>query len=179
MGLNWVEDIVAHLYQIKGYMVMQDVDMPMPRTEGRTIGGHSDIDILAVNSDEIIHVECQSWWGPGPEEQLKEEKRLIDRFDHAPTVIKKMFPFLKQTTFKKIFVTSGKPRKGLGKGPWSRLDVFCRKAGIELLEINDIVRELIFQLKKKYPDPSKVGKEPPLARFLLHMLHTGFLKEDS
>ena len=180
MGLNWVEDMVTHLYQIKGYMVLQDVDLPMPKTNGRSVRGHSDIDVLAINAIEIIHVECQSWWGPDRASESKQFQRLKDRFDHAPETIRARFPFLKHNAkFVNVFVTSGKPKRGTGRGPWSRLQDFCTKNDIELREINAVIGDLIVELRRKYPKPDRVGKEPPLARFLLHLIHNDFLKEDT
>ena len=180
MGLNWVEDLVAHLYQIRGYMVIQDLDLPMPKTESRSVRGHSDVDVLAINETEIIHIECQSWWGPDRASESKELHQLKARFDHAPETIRARFPFLKlESKFLNVFVTSGKPKKGQGKGPWSRLQDFCAKECIDLREINMVIRDLIVELRKKYPRPDRVGKEPPLARFLLHLIHNNFLSENT
>ena len=65
MALNWVEELVGQLYQTKGYLVVYDVDLPMPKTDSRSVRGHSDIDVLAISNGEVVNVECQSWWGPG------------------------------------------------------------------------------------------------------------------
>lgn len=180
MGLNWVEDLVAHLYQIRGHMVIQNLDLPMPKTESRSVGGHSDVDVLAINKTEIIHIQCQSWWGPGRKSESKELQRLKDRFNHAPKIVLARFPFLnRESKFLNVFVTSGKPKKGHGKGPWSRLQDFCAKERIDLREIDMVIRDLIVELRKKYPRPDRVGKEPPLARFLLYLIHNNFLRENT
>ncbi len=180
MGLNWLENLIAHLYQIRGYMVIQNLDLPMPKNESRSVRGHSDVDIMAINKTEIIHIECQSWWGPDLASEKRELKRLKTRFDHAPKMIRERFPFLKRNSkFVNVFVTSGKPKRGQGKGPWSRLQKFCAEEDIELREINMVIEELIFELRKKYPRPDRVGKEPPLARFLLHLIHNNFLRENT
>jgi len=66
MALNWVEELVGQLYQTKkGYLVVYDLDLPMPKTDSRSVRGHSDIDVLAISNGEVVNVECQSWWGPG------------------------------------------------------------------------------------------------------------------
>jgi len=44
MGLNWVEDIISHLYKLEGYMVVENEDLPMPKTANRRVPGHSDIE---------------------------------------------------------------------------------------------------------------------------------------
>ena len=106
MGLNWVEDLVSHLYQLRGYLVIQNEDLPM------TNRAHSDIDIIAIKDGEVIHVECQSWWGPRKDD-AQDLKRLKDRFESAPKRIFEKYAFLRNGfTPKRVFVTSGKPKRG-------------------------------------------------------------------
>ena len=76
MGLNWVEGLVSHVYQLRGYLVIQNEDMPMPRTDTRSVRGHSDINIVAIKDGEAGHIECQSWWGP-----KKDKRTQTGRFD--------------------------------------------------------------------------------------------------
>ncbi len=177
MGLNWLEDLVSQYYKVRGYMVLENEDLPMPKTEYRRVRGHSDIDVIAIKKGEIIHVECQSWWGPGKADESKEFQRLKDRFAQAPDAIFDKYNFLDKNNFKikNIFVTSGKPKKSRGNGPWDRLQDFCNKNGIELIEIDNIIKELIKELKKKYPKPEKVGKEEGIVRFLIYLMHHDFL----
>lgn len=177
MALNWIEEIVGELYQIKGYLVVYDVDFQMPKTEGRRVRGHSDIDVLAISNDEVVHVECQTWWGPGIASENREFERLKARFIEAPNVIGKRFPFLHGRVIKNRFVTTGKPMRLRPDGPWSRLQKFCSDNSVELVELNDILKELIKQLQRKYPRPDRVGKERSLTRFLLHLIHSRYLKE--
>lgn len=176
MGLNWVEDIVAHLYEINRYMVIRNEDFVMTKT-----GRHSDLDILAIKDSKIVHIECQTWWGPSKKDERKEFQRLKDRFDNAPKVIFDKYKFLQSENFKihKVFVTSGKPtKKNKREGPWDRLEAFCKDNKIELVEINTKIRDLVDKLKEDFPKPNRVGKLPPLARFLLHLIHNQFLKID-
>ena len=74
-----------------------------------------------------------------------------------------------------VFVTSGKPKKGRGNGPWERLQKFCKQNDIQLVEVNDVIRDLIRELKREYPNPQKIGKETGIARFLIHLAHNDFL----
>ena len=177
MALNWVEELVGQLYQTKGYLVVYDVDLPMPKTDSRSVRGHSDIDVLAISNDEVVHVECQSWWGPDRASEPKELKRLKDRFDVAPDVIRTKYPFLDCRTIRNRFVTTEKPKRLGTDGPWNRLQAFCSSNGIELVEVNTILRELVALLRQKYPRPDRVGKEPFLTKFLLHLIHNGFVNE--
>jgi hypothetical protein len=175
MALNWVEELVGQLYQTKGYLVVYDVDLPMPKTDSRSVRGHSDIDVLAISNVEVVHVECQSWWGPGRESELQEFNRLKDRFEVAPDVIRKKYPFLDGRTIRNRFVTTGKPKRLGTDGPWNRLQAFCASNEIQLVEVNTIIQELIELLHSTYPGPQRVGKEPSLTRFLLHLIHNGFV----
>ncbi len=93
MGLNWVEDIVSHLYKLRGYMVVENEDLQMSKTANRTVRGHSDIDVIAIKNNELVHIECQSWWGPSKADEQKEFNRLKDRFDQAPVSIFKKYSF--------------------------------------------------------------------------------------
>lgn len=177
MGLNWVENIVSHLYKLKGYLVIENEDLPMPKTLTRKIRGHSDIDVIAIKDNELIHIECQTWWGPSKENEPKEFQRLLDRFNFAPNEIFQKYTFLNSTKFQiiKKFVTSGKPKKSRN-GPWDRLEAFCNSNNIELIEIDCVIRDLINILRIKYPSPDKIGKEQGIARFLLHLIQNDFIK---
>jgi hypothetical protein len=149
----------------------------MPKTDSRSVRGHSDIDVLAISKSEVVHIQCQSWWGPGKASEPKELNRLGCRFGVAPDVIRKKYPFLDGRTIRNRFVTTGKPKRLDTDGPWSRLQAFCFSNGIELVEVNTILRELVVLLRQKYPRPDRVGKEPSLTRFLLHLIHNGFVNE--
>jgi hypothetical protein len=159
--------------------VGQDYVATFHHSAGVKVRGHSDIDVLAVKDNELVHIECQSWWGPARKDEDKDFTRLKDRFVHAPDLIFRKYPFLNErnNTVRNIFVTSGKPKKSSGNGPWDRLDRFCSENGIQLTEINTIIRDLIGELKGKYPRPQEIGKEEGIARFLMHLIHNQFLKE--
>ncbi|HBI22695.1 MAG TPA: hypothetical protein DDX84_00415 [Nitrospiraceae bacterium] len=88
----------------------------------------------------------------------KELKRLKDRFDVAPDVIHTKYPFLERRTIRNRFVTTGRPKRQGTDGPWNRLQAFCSGNGIELIEVNTILRELVALLRHKYPRPDRVGK---------------------
>jgi Holliday junction resolvase len=166
MGLNWVEDIVSHLYRLRGYMVVENEDLKMPK------GAHSDIDVIAIKENTLLHIECQSQWYPGISKEGEEFKRLKKRFDYAPNFIFQKYPFLdKKIQWKKVFVTQS------SKGLLGRLRELCAKEEIQLIELNDIINNLISELKGKYPkDGSKVGNEKGIARFVTHLMQNGFLK---
>lgn len=180
MVRNWLEEVVAELWRLKGYMVLTDVDLPMPVTSSRRVRGHSDIDVLAIKEREIVHIECENWWGPSRDEENKKLGHLKERFDVAPLEIKGKFPFLtthlNQAGLRKVFVTSGKPRTSRG-GPWERLERFCNKHDVELKEVKVVLAELITELVNKYPRKGGlVGREESfVTRLLIQLIGDGLL----
>jgi hypothetical protein len=46
----------------------------------------------------------------------------------------------------------------------------------DIVEINEVIGNLISVLKKRYLRPREIGKLQGIARFLLHLSHSGFLK---
>jgi hypothetical protein len=79
-------------------------------------------------------------------------------------------------TVKNNLVTQGKPEKSRGNGPWDRLQKFCDRNRIELVEINKIIEDLISELEEKDPSYQTIGKETGIARFLIHLIQNDFLK---
>ena len=181
MALNWLEDIVSHLYRLKDYTVVENEDLLMPRTEYRGVRGHSDIDIIAIKGSELTHVECQSWWGAFKKtDEQKEFRRLKDRFEQARELFltSEKYSFLNQSSLKmrNIFVTTDETKNKPRGGRWDKLQQFCSSNGIELVEIKSVVSDLIAELRKKYPSPQKVGKEEGITRALLYLAQHEFLK---
>ena len=56
--------------------MVENEDLQMPLSENRRVRGHSDIDVLAIKDNELIHIECQSWWGPAKKDEQKDFKRF-------------------------------------------------------------------------------------------------------
>jgi len=180
MALNWLEDIVSHLYKLKGYVVIENADLLMPRTEYRQVRGHSDIDVMAIKDSELIHIECQSGWAPSKKDEQKEFRRLKERFEQARRLVHERYLFLNQSSIRirNVFVTSDYTRKKLRGGPWYRLQQFCSGNEIELMEIKEVVGELLTELKRRYPRSQNLGKEEGIARAFLYLIHNDFLKEE-
>lgn len=172
MALNWVEDIVSQLYKLRGYIVLENEDLENPQG----VGGRAEADIIAFNKNELVQVECKAYWGTGPENE--EFQRLRQKFQLVQDQIFERYKLLKQyKSISKIFVVGGKADNPRPNGPWSRLQAFCKKEKIELIEINTIIEDLIRKLRDKYPRREGiVGKEEGIARFLLHLIHNDFLK---
>jgi len=60
--LSWVEHVVEEYYKMKGYMISRRVKYKTPKPNGK-MSNWKDIDILAVNEDEVLVVECKSFLG--------------------------------------------------------------------------------------------------------------------
>ena len=174
MTLNWVEEIVSHLYKLRGYIVIENEDLPMP--EG--VGGRSETDIIAIRDRKLVHVECMVCWAPGRQDEENQFRRLRYRFNQAPDVIFERYN-LNGGDYEKrrVFVTDRIYERPQPKGPWGRLQNFCSNEGIELKEINSVIEDLIAELRERYPPEEQlVGKEEGIARFLIHLIRNDFLK---
>ncbi len=171
MARNWLEELVAEFYRLKGYLVITDLDLPMPSTSSRSVRGHSDIDVLAIKSKEMIHVECKNYWTSNTEDGIE---KLKEQFEISEPMIIKNFPFLNGIhNFRKVLVTNGKPRK---------LEQMCQKHGIILKDISvDILDPVIAHLKKEMKDqPGLIGKrESFVTRLLIHMIEDGEYLQES
>jgi len=172
MALNWVEEVVSHLYKLRGYVVIENEDFPTPRG----VAGRAEADIIAFKEKELLHVECMSYWGSMTKNE--EFQRLNNKFERVQDQIFEKYNFLKQYgPIKKVFVVGGRAPKRRRNGPWNRLEEFCRNNDIELIEINTVIEDLIRELRYKYPKRKGiVGKEEGVSRFLLHLIHNNFLK---
>lgn len=174
MALNWLEEVVSQLYKLRGYIVLENEDFPMP--EG--VPGRAEADIIAFKDGKLVHVECAVWWGPGITGEQEAFDRLNSKFQRAQDSIFRRYGFLKRYgPITKIFVTSTTNANQQHGRPWDNLQRFCDENEIRLIEINTIVEDLIRELRKKYPKrKGVVGKEEGIARFLLHLIHNDFLK---
>lgn len=172
MALNWLEEVVSQLYKLRGYIVLENEDLPMP--EG--VPGRGDADIIAFKEGELVHVECTVWWGPGIGGEDDAFQRLNNKFERAQDHIFEKYNFLQRyESITKIFVTSTTNANQQHGRPWDNLQRFCDENEIRLIEINTIVEDLIRELRRIYPGPERVG-EKGIARFLIHLIHNKFLK---
>lgn len=171
MALNWLEEVVSHLYKLRGYIVLEDEDLPMP--EG--VPGIGDADIIAFKDGELVHVECMVWWGPGIAGEQEAFDRLNAKFQRAQDSIFRRYGFLERYgPITKIFVTSTNENRQHGR-PWDNLQAWCNDNDIELIEINSVIEDLIRELRRENPDPLRVGVKG-IARFLMHLIHNDFLQ---
>ena len=169
MGISWVEDLVSEYYKLKGYLVIENEDIVLPKKSNRIVQAHSDIDILAIKENEIIHAECVLFWGPSKKDEPKWKAKLKDNLQKAEEKIKQNLG--NQIKIKNVLVVGYKPNNPKEDGPWRRLEVFCSEEDIILIDLNDVIKKLIHNLKKKYPkSKGKVGKHNKLISFLIYLL---------
>jgi hypothetical protein len=83
------------------------VDYQVGKTRERSVRGHSDIDVVAIKSGQIILIECKSYW---TQKTGTAFKKLKEQFRSSEKQFQKKFPFFKGRV-KRILVTSGKPAK--------------------------------------------------------------------
>ncbi len=171
MALNWLEEVVSQWYKLRGYIVIENEDFPTPKGKG----GRAEADIIAFDKKELVQVECKTYWGTSSKE--KELQQLRQKFQLVQEQIFDRYKFLKQYKSIKKTVVTGRADNPRPIGPWSRLQAFCKKEKIELIEINTIIEELIRELRHEYPKSKGiVGKKEGIARFLIHLTHNHFLK---
>ncbi len=172
MALNWLEEVVSHLYKLRGYIVLENEDLPMP--EG--ISGRGDADIIAFKDGNLVHVECTVWWGPGIAGEEKAFEKLNSKFERAQDLIFKRYSFLERYgPIIKIFVTSTTNANRQHGRPWDNLQAWCNDNDIELIAINSVIEDLIRELGRENPGPLRVGVKG-IALFLMHLIRNDFLK---
>ena len=172
MALNWLEDVVSHLYKLRGYIVLENEDLPMP--EG--VPGRGEADVIAFKDREMVHVECATWWGPGIAGEQKAFQQLNSKFERVPDQIFRRYSFLERYgPIIKIFVTCTTNANRQHGRPWDNLQAWCNDNDIELIEINSVIEDLIRELRKENPGLGRVGVKG-IALFLMHLIHNDFLK---
>lgn len=153
---NWLEEAISQYYKLKGYITITNITYPTGK------GRISDIDVLAINANSVVHIECSTWWEPTPKNVEKENIRLLNKFSCAEKYIFSQYPFLEKLTGKKItekiLITSGSKEKShWGEALLPNLQTFCERNNIKLIEIKDFIDELINILKSKKKE--KIGRE--------------------
>ena len=69
MPTSYVDEIVARFYLLKGYFISQGVWFMLGKKKGNKQGNWTDIDILAINHEELLIIQCKSFLGTGKAEK--------------------------------------------------------------------------------------------------------------
>lgn len=167
---NFVEELIAELYQSKGYFVTKNFWVPFTSTRTRTQKGKdqsydaqswTDIDILARNDKELRIVQVKAIIN-----DKKVAEKIIQYFDRVDDFLKKGIAPDGQTDIK--WWTKGVKTKRVVIYEWyspkSYLDIL-KKAGIEVYPFRQFFNDLYGYVINK-----KGVKEENAALRLLHFL---------
>ena len=175
MILNHIEILTAKWLEYNGYLTHSRIPFWLAKEKtGKRQSQWSDMDILAINQDEVKFVECKAFLGVAPKEILV--KRIKEHFEIGSVQIIKSYPWLKNKN-KSFLVVAEAP---------SNLESYrtlLRDNEIRLKHFKDIIQGVLSHLRKKLP-PDKykttiaygIKEEENMCRLLLSLLSYGFLK---
>lgn len=169
---NFAEELIAELYQSKGYFVTKNFWVPFTSERQRNQKGKeqsyiaqswTDIDILAKNDEELLIIQVKSIINDKKvAEKIKLYFKRIDQFlDNgiAPDGITNISWWTKETKVRKLVIYEW-------NSPKSYLDIIT-KDQIEVKSFRDFFDELYDYVRNK-----KGVKEENAALRLLHFLKT-------
>jgi len=167
MPISYVEELASEYYRLSGYFTQRDYHYRREIIKEGKGRGWRDIDILAVNANEVLIIECKA--------QVRESglpKKIIEDMKHATKEISKI-NLLKGKTIRKILVYDSV--RSVGKQV-----IEVKKAGIDVVDLQDIVKKMLIILNiRKSENNENLGKEENVAtRTLLAMLDWDLIKSD-
>ncbi len=174
-----LEEIAKRFFMSKGYLVAENVLFFLPaERERKKVSGWSDIDILAYKKSEIVIVQCKEFLGT--EESERVVNKILNWFEKAEEFIKNEKPYkdlvTEDTQIKKCVVLNfPQPKKAVKR---------LKKPGIEVIDMETIVKELISSVKEKIEKYEKRrtgarGKEIDLIRYFIKiLLERSFLRSE-
>jgi hypothetical protein len=170
MSANFVEELVAEYYRLKGYMVMSNYWFPTQTQRNRTQRGTaqeysarswSDIDVLAAGKDELLIVQVKAIIN-----QRSVAEKILKFFDQATTYLDE-----ESAPDQSHSIAWWKDGRAIKKlvvyeyySPPSYLDIL-REAGVEVCQFSSYFDEIVEYIKNK----SGVKEESPLMR-MVHFL---------
>ena len=178
MILNHIEILTAKWLEYQGYLTQGRIPFWLPKEKtGKKQSQWSDMDILAINQDEVKFVECKAFLGTTSKEVVAE--RIKEHFEIGSEQIIKNYPWLKNKN-RSFLVVAEAP---------SNLEscrTLLRDDEIRLKHFKDIIEGVLSHLRKKLP-PDKymsaiaygIKEEENMCRLLLSLLSYGFLERRS
>ncbi|HGY55948.1 MAG TPA: hypothetical protein ENK44_09615 [Caldithrix abyssi] len=167
------EFIVERYYRLKKWLVEKDV--PILPQNGKRFW--SDLDVLAVG-DEVHLISCKDFLPSN-----KEIDRVIQNLENAEEYIKKEYNYLKNKTFKKIYVYGGSGKISIEK---------AQKNGIETIDLKDLLAKYFKELDrylskmnlgrkdiKKGQRYYIVGELEGLDKFMSFLLNHNFINDET
>lgn len=161
MSLGYVEELALRYFEKKGYVTASNIRFQLDKRKTRKkVAGWSDIDLLAVNPDEIVIIQCKSFLGTGPADKIA--KSLIAWFGSALEFLKK------DSDWSKWF--NGRKVKKLLIVDWSvkKTENILKDDGIEIMYYDDMLKNLISILKSG--DARKGKEDDAIIRLLCAMI---------
>jgi len=168
MAISYVEDIVSEFYEEQGYFVGRDVQYQVPKEEsGKKVSGWKDIDVLAINENDVLIIECKAFTGNMTADKMA--KKLSSDYASAEKSVKEKYKSLiENKQIKKIFVVDYTPAE--------ELKIELDKKGVKVYLLNELMKDFLKLLHKKYPN-GKTGGSKRLTRTLIYLLHSEFFKD--
>ena len=173
MTFSLCEYISENYYKMENYIVEKNV--PILPDQGKQ--HWSDLDLLAIGK-KVLLINCKDFLPSS-----KDKEKIVLNLNTAETYIKGKYVFLKDTTFKKIYIYGGTDK--------STLD-FLGKKGIETIQLENIfcryvklIDDFLAELNKKKPSSTKkgmryyrVGNLTGVDKFISYLLNNSLLNED-
>lgn len=174
MSTSYVEEVTKRYLVKEGYLVMQNVWFELDKKmTNKKVSGWSDIDILAIKTNEILLIQCKSFLGDKKHEDTF--TKIITHFNNA-TVYLNNSPYqewLPGKTFRKICVVDTPVQITVQK---------LKENGIEIWLYEDLLIKILQKLQKEQEKMNKkgrIGKEDDLLlRVLTDLIRRDFIKKE-
>lgn len=175
MILNCIEILTAKWLEYQGYLTQSRIPFWLPKEKtGKRQSQWSDMDILAINEDEVKFIECKAFLGVASGEIVT--KRIKERFEIGSEQMIKKYPWLKNKN--KSFLVVAEAPKNL-----ESYRTLLSDEGIHLKHFKDIIEGILSHLREKLPPDKYKGaigygikEEENMCRLLLSLLSYGFIK---
>lgn len=155
MSIGYVEELALRYFQKKGCLVTQNIRFQLDKKKtGKKVSGWSDIDLLVVDQEKILIVQCKSFLGTSKAETSA--RALWDWFSYAEHFLLNDHQWIAWTVNRKLCKTlvvdcyTPKTEEELMKF-----------GDVEIIRYSDIMKELFRMLSGKY-----VKEDDPILRLM-------------
>lgn len=174
MSTSYVEEVTKRYLIKEGYLVMQNVWFELDKKlTNKKVSGWSDIDILAIKTNEILLIQCISFLGNKKHEDAV--TKIITHFNNATTYLNNS-PYrewLPGRNFRKICVVDTPIQITVQK---------LKENNIEIWLYEDLLTKILQKIQKEQEKMNKkgrIGKEDDLLlRVLADLIRRDFIKKE-
>lgn len=168
MSKGYVEELALRYYQKEGFLVTQNIPFQLDKKKtGLRVSGWSDIDLLAVNQEKMLIIQCKSFLGTGKAEKVADH--LEKWFSYAENYIREdpnWNVWLKGRTLCNIIVVDCRTPK---------TEKLMKDKGILIVRYSEIVKELFCELA----DPENYVKEDDIIlRFMSALVYSEIVRPE-